>query len=82
MASSSLPKGGRLKLGVGVHRIGPRMDVFNQWLVPKDLVGMAEKIYSEFAGYLLENLEEMTQSTGGNQLLSTVTLGGCVYRYL
>ena len=71
MASHSLPKRGRPNLGVEVHRIGLRMEVYNQWLVQKDLVGMAEKTHSGFASYLLESLEEMTRLRGANQLPSS-----------
>ena len=71
MASPSLPKRGRPNLGVEVHRICLRMDVYNQWLVQKDLVGMAEKTHSEFASYLLESLEGMTRLRGANQLPSS-----------
>ena len=71
MALHLLPKRGRPNLGVEVHRIGLRMDVYNQWLVQKDLVGMAEKTHSEFASYLLESFEEMMRLRGANQLPSS-----------
>lgn len=62
MASPSLPKRGRPKLDVEVHRIGLRMDVYNQWLVQKDVVGMAEKTHSEFASYRLERNDATERS--------------------
>ena len=71
MASPLLPKCGQPNLGVEVHRIGLRMDMYNQWLVQKDLVGIAEKTHSKFASYLQESLEEMTQLRGANQLPSS-----------
>ena len=70
MASPSLPKPGRPNVGVEVHRIGLRMDVYSQWLVQKDLVGLVEKTHSEFASYLLVSLEEMTRLRGANQMPS------------
>ena len=79
MALQSLPKRGRPKLGVEVHRISLRMDVYNQWLVQKDLTGMAEKTHSEFASYLLESLEEMTRLRGENQPPSPEVHGKKIY---
>ncbi|CAB3980235.1 Hypothetical predicted protein [Paramuricea clavata] len=70
MASPSLPKRGRPKLGIEVHRIGLRMDVYNEWQVQKDLVGMAEKTHSEFASHLLQMCEEM-RVRQNNQQCST-----------
>jgi hypothetical protein len=70
MASPSLPKRGRPKLGIEVHRIGLRMDVYNEWQVQKDLVGMAEKTHSEFASHLLKMCEEM-RVRENNQQCST-----------
>ncbi len=70
MASPPLPKRGRPKLGIDVHRIGLRMDVYNQWLVQKDIVGMADKTHSEFASHLLEVLKEMTRLKGENRVTS------------
>ena len=51
MVLQSLPKRGRPKLGVEVHQISLGMDVYNQWLVQKDLTGMAEKTHSKFTSY-------------------------------
>ena len=70
MASPPLPKRGRPKLGIDAHQIGLRMDVYNQWLVLKDIVGMADKTHSEFASHLLEVLEEMTRLKGENRVTS------------
>jgi hypothetical protein len=61
---------GRPKLGIEVHRIGLRMDVYNEWQVQKDLVGMAEKTHSEFASHLLKMCEEM-RVRENNQQCST-----------
>ena len=50
---ASLPKCGRLRLNVQMHRIGIRMDVYDEWVRQKDLAGMTEQTHSEFATYLL-----------------------------
>ena len=81
MALPSLLKRGRRKRGIEVHQIGPRMDDFDQWLVQKDLVRMADETHTEFGSYLLENLEKMMQLRGENQLPSSVTFGEFVYKY-
>ena len=60
---ASFPKRGRPKLNVQMHRIGIRMDVYNEWVRQKDLAGMAEQTHSEFATYLLRNLGEARQQS-------------------
>ena len=46
-----------------MHRIGIRMEVYNEWVRQKDLAGMAEQTHSEFATYLLRNLSEARQQS-------------------
>ena len=60
---ASLRKRGRPKLNVQMHRIGIRMDVYNERVRQKDLAGMAEQTHSEFATYLLRDLGEARQQS-------------------
>ena len=60
---ASLPKRGRPRLKVQMHRIGIRMDVYDEWVRQKDLAGMTEQTHSEFATYLLRNLSEARQQS-------------------
>lgn len=59
----SLPKRGRPKLNVEIHRISIRIDQYNKWARQKDLAGMTEQTHSEFATYLLRNLGEARQQS-------------------
>lgn len=67
---ASLPKRGRPRLDVQMHRIGIRMDVYNEWLRQKDLTGMADQTHSEFASYLLQILGEAKRQ---NSPISTIS---------
>ena len=71
MASPILPKRGRPRIDVGTQRISLRMDVFNKWLIEKDLVGMADKTHNKFASYLLETIGQNQFNSTASQLISS-----------
>ena len=47
------------------------MDVFNKWLVEKDVAGMADKTHNEFASYLLEAVGQNQLNSTASQLISS-----------
>ena len=71
MASPILPKHGRPRIIVGMQIISLQMDVFNKWLVEKDVAGMADKTHNEFASYLLEAVGQNQLNSTASQLISS-----------
>ena len=70
MASPILPKRSRPRIDVGTQ-ISLRMDVFNKWLIKKDLAGIADKTHNEFVSYLLETVGQNQLNSIASQLISS-----------
>ena len=71
MASPILPKHGRPRIDHGTQIISLQMDVFNKWLIEKDVAGMADKTQNEFASYLLETVGQNQLNSTASQLISS-----------
>ena len=71
MASPILPKRGGPRIDVGMQRISLWIDVFNKWLIEKDLVRMPDKTHNEFASYLLETVGQNQLNSIASQLISS-----------